>query len=112
MPRQAFTRTSHNLEPALPLGLDSENIAHIFGAQTNAFELFVLKRKIMGPCWLRIERAERVSTGVVSPHCAGGACNHIINESSMLGVMVQGRIPRQGPETCQAVCRQQQSRTS
>jgi hypothetical protein len=50
----------------------------------------------MGPCWLRIEHAERVSTGVVSAYHAGRGMNCMIYVI-WLGVMVQGRIPRQGP---------------
>ncbi|KAH7105955.1 DNA polymerase family B-domain-containing protein [Auriculariales sp. MPI-PUGE-AT-0066] len=37
---------------------NSETIARIFGANTSAFELFVLKRKIKGPCWLSIKEPE------------------------------------------------------
>lgn len=55
-----------SIEPALPVGLTSENIAHVFGAQTSAFELFIMKRKIMGPCWLRVEKPEKVSSDIVS----------------------------------------------
>ncbi|KAJ7230554.1 DNA polymerase family B-domain-containing protein [Mycena pura] len=44
-------------EPQLPMtdANPSPNIARIFGTNTSAFELFVLKRKIMGPCWLEIK---------------------------------------------------------
>ncbi len=31
--------------------------SHVFGTKTSAFELLVLKRKIMGPCWLEIKGA-------------------------------------------------------
>ncbi|KAL7423389.1 DNA-directed DNA polymerase alpha catalytic subunit pol1 [Cryptotrichosporon argae] len=31
--------------------------SHVFGARTTAFEQFVVKRKIMGPCWLDIKGA-------------------------------------------------------
>ncbi|TDG45874.1 hypothetical protein AWZ03_007729 [Drosophila navojoa] len=31
-----------------------DSIAHIFGANTNALERFLLDRKIKGPCWLQI----------------------------------------------------------
>ena len=33
----------------------SNTIARIFGTNTSAFELLVLKRKIKGPCWLNIK---------------------------------------------------------
>ncbi|KAJ7065309.1 DNA polymerase family B-domain-containing protein [Mycena amicta] len=44
-------------EPQLPMtdANPSPNIARIFGTNTTAFELFVLKRKIMGPCWLEVK---------------------------------------------------------
>lgn len=42
----------------------SPNIARIFGTNTSAFELFVLKRKIMGPCWLAITNAVVENKGV------------------------------------------------
>ncbi|CAK5267409.1 unnamed protein product [Mycena citricolor] len=44
-------------EPQLPItdADPSPNIARIFGTNTSAFELLVMKRKIMGPCWLEIK---------------------------------------------------------
>ncbi|THV05329.1 DNA polymerase alpha catalytic subunit [Dendrothele bispora CBS 962.96] len=42
-------------EPQLPSTAQSPNIARIFGTSTSAFELLVLKRKIMGPCWIHIK---------------------------------------------------------
>ncbi|CCA69546.1 related to POL1-DNA-directed DNA polymerase alpha, 180 KD subunit [Serendipita indica DSM 11827] len=50
-------------EPAMPSNLTSPNIARIFGTNTSAFELFVIKRKIMGPCWLQIKNAEIANKG-------------------------------------------------
>eukprot|EP00922_Rhytidocystis_sp_ex-Travisia-forbesii_P051925 GHVS01077069.1.p1 GENE.GHVS01077069.1~~GHVS01077069.1.p1 ORF type:complete len:444 (+),score=82.18 GHVS01077069.1:783-2114(+) len=32
----------------------SSNVKHIFGANTSLLELFLVKRRIMGPCWLRL----------------------------------------------------------
>ncbi|KAK7031479.1 DNA polymerase [Favolaschia claudopus] len=44
-------------EPQLPItgANPTPNIARIFGTNTTAFELLVMKRKIMGPCWLTIK---------------------------------------------------------
>jgi DNA polymerase alpha subunit A len=42
----------------------SPNIARIFGTNTTAFELLVLKRKIMGPCWLEIKNPKVENKGV------------------------------------------------
>ncbi|EEB96533.1 hypothetical protein MPER_04320, partial [Moniliophthora perniciosa FA553] len=49
-------------EPQLPNTAQSPNIARIFGTNTSAFELLVLKRKIMGPCWIKgILKMERTT---------------------------------------------------
>jgi DNA polymerase alpha subunit A len=45
-------------EPALPLDLSGKTFSRVFGTNTSAFELFVLKRKIMGPCWLDVREPE------------------------------------------------------
>src|ERR1700761_2847365 len=45
-------------EPQISPDINSPNIAKIMGTNTSAFELLVLKRKIMGPCWLKIRQAE------------------------------------------------------
>ena len=44
-------------EPQLPMDVSGATFARAFGTNTSAFELFVVKRHIMGPCWLRIENA-------------------------------------------------------
>jgi DNA polymerase alpha subunit A len=41
-------------QPELPQDLTGQTFSHVFGANTSAFELLVLKRRIMGPCWLNI----------------------------------------------------------
>ncbi|KAG2067603.1 hypothetical protein BDR04DRAFT_1104760 [Suillus decipiens] len=51
-------------EPQVPMNACSPNIARIFGTNTSAFELFVLKRKIMGPCWLVITNAVVENKGI------------------------------------------------
>ena len=51
-------------EPQIPTGAKSPNIAWIFGTNTRAFELLILKRNIMGPCWLQIENPEIDNKGV------------------------------------------------
>ena len=43
-------------EPQISANVSSPNFARIFGTNTSAFELLVLKRKIMGPCWLQIKK--------------------------------------------------------
>ncbi|KAF8655036.1 hypothetical protein AX16_003272 [Volvariella volvacea WC 439] len=51
-------------EPQVVAGAHSPCIAHIFGTNTSAFELLVLKRKIMGPCWLVVKNPKIESQGI------------------------------------------------
>ncbi|KAI0630777.1 hypothetical protein C8Q77DRAFT_225853 [Trametes polyzona] len=51
-------------EPQLPNTASSPNFARIFGTNTSAFELLVLKRKIMGPCWLQVKHPEIDNKGI------------------------------------------------
>lgn len=44
-------------EPALPSDLCGKTFSRAFGTQASAFELLVIKRRIMGPCWLRLSNA-------------------------------------------------------
>ena len=38
--------------------------SHVFGTNTSAFELFAIKRRIMGPGWLNIKDAAQSSKSV------------------------------------------------
>lgn len=51
-------------DPQIPMNAESPNIAQIFGTNTSAFEILVLKRKIMGPCWLEIKNPQIDNKGV------------------------------------------------
>jgi DNA polymerase alpha subunit A len=42
-------------DPELPLSLSGKTFSKVFGCKTGALELFLLKRKIMGPCWLSLK---------------------------------------------------------
>jgi DNA polymerase alpha subunit A len=48
--------------------------SHVFGTNTSAFELLVVKRNIMGPCWLEVKGAtlssKSVSGNTIRP-CGG-----------------------------------------
>ncbi|KAI8620567.1 DNA polymerase family B-domain-containing protein [Chytriomyces sp. MP71] len=44
--------------PAIPTDTSGVTFSHVFGATTSALENFVIKRKIMGPCWIRIEKPQ------------------------------------------------------
>nr|KAJ3417157.1 DNA polymerase alpha catalytic subunit [Polyrhizophydium stewartii] len=52
-------------QPELPADLKGRTFSHVFGTKTRALELLILKRKLMGPCWLKIENAQ-ISSAVVS----------------------------------------------
>ncbi|KAJ3189315.1 DNA-directed DNA polymerase alpha catalytic subunit pol1 [Gaertneriomyces sp. JEL0708] len=51
-------------EPALPNTLSGKTFSHVFGTQTSALELFILKRKLMGPCWIEIKNATLTNKGL------------------------------------------------
>jgi DNA polymerase alpha subunit A len=42
-------------QPELPMDTTGATFSHVFGTNTSAFELLVIKRKIMGPCWLELK---------------------------------------------------------
>ncbi|KAJ3888202.1 DNA polymerase family B-domain-containing protein [Lentinula edodes] len=54
----------HFTDMEIPSDAQSPNIAKIFGTNTSAFELLVLKRKIMGPCWIQIRNPQIDNAGV------------------------------------------------
>ncbi|KAL8914126.1 MAG: hypothetical protein Q9172_007155, partial [Xanthocarpia lactea] len=45
-------------KPVLPVDLRGETFSHAFGTNTALFEQFVLWKRIMGPCWLKIDEAD------------------------------------------------------
>ena len=49
--------TSHLIDPTLTNNLSGATFSHVFGTNTSALELFLIKRKIKGPCWLEIRNA-------------------------------------------------------
>lgn len=53
----------------IPLDASGALYSHVFGTNASAFELFVVERKIMGPCWLNIE-----APTVKDPKTAGVSC--------------------------------------
>lgn len=50
--------------PSLPLNLTGRTFSHAFGTNTSALELFLVKRRVMGPCWLRVRNATLSSRSV------------------------------------------------
>lgn len=51
-------------EPAMDSETCGKTFACVLGTNTSAFELIVLKRKIMGPCWLRVKKPHAENKGV------------------------------------------------
>ncbi|KAM0786373.1 hypothetical protein ACM66B_001841 [Microbotryomycetes sp. NB124-2] len=48
----------------IPLDASGERFSHVFGTRNSAFELFVVERKIMGPCWLNIKAPTVTNDGI------------------------------------------------
>lgn len=55
--KHLYTVTVLMTEPEIPMNSSGSTFSHVFGTNTSAFELLVVKRKIMGPCWLEIKEA-------------------------------------------------------
>jgi len=75
------------------MNAESPNIARIFGTNTNAFELLVMKRRIMGPCWLQIKNPQIDNKGVSDIFDLA-----LIYIQNHLGLMVQTRGNSLRPE--------------
>ncbi|KAF9100336.1 DNA-directed DNA polymerase alpha catalytic subunit pol1 [Mortierella sp. GBA35] len=50
--------------PSLPTDLKGETFSHVFGTNTSALEHFIIKRNLMGPCWLEITQTRMSNTKV------------------------------------------------
>ncbi|EPQ31291.1 uncharacterized protein PFL1_01476 [Pseudozyma flocculosa PF-1] len=55
-------------EPQLPFDFKGRTFSKAFGTNTSAFELLVVKRRIFGPCWLKVQNAS-LSTGTPVSWC-------------------------------------------
>jgi DNA polymerase alpha subunit A len=58
--------------PALDPTLKGKHFSHIFGAKTSSLENFILKRRLMGPCWIDIRdpmRGQNVSWAKMEATC-------------------------------------------
>ncbi|KAJ8794650.1 hypothetical protein J1605_003121 [Eschrichtius robustus] len=44
--------------PQLPHDLKGETFSHVFGTNTSSLELFLMNRKIKGPCWLEVKNPQ------------------------------------------------------
>lgn len=45
--------------PQLPQDLKGETFSHVFGTNTSSLELFLMNRKIKGPCWLEVKNPRK-----------------------------------------------------
>jgi hypothetical protein len=72
-----------------------KTFAYVFGTNASAFELLVLKRKIMGPCWLRVKKPHAENKGVGSIKLRLGNSSEPF---SPVDFMVQIRGNRTGPQ--------------
>ena len=45
--------------PQLPQDLKGETFSHVFGTNTSSLELFLMNRKIKGPCWLEVRNPRK-----------------------------------------------------
>ncbi|KAG7884903.1 hypothetical protein KL938_001160 [Ogataea parapolymorpha] len=61
-------QTPKSRNTVLPSTLEGETFRHVFGANANIFETFVVQRNVMGPCWLEIKGAD-FSAIKNSSHC-------------------------------------------
>ncbi|XP_016064788.1 PREDICTED: DNA polymerase alpha catalytic subunit isoform X2 [Miniopterus natalensis] len=50
--------------PQLPQDLKGETFSHVFGTNTSSLELFLMNRKIKGPCWLEVKNPQLLSQPV------------------------------------------------
>lgn len=93
-------------DPQIPNNVCSPNFARIFGTSTSAFELLVLKRKIMGPCWLQIKKPTMEHKGVgsiISVHIIFRAhlVEDILVQARSYGMRPEGYQPhRRGRSVC------------
>lgn len=55
--------------PVLPLGLSGDTFSAVFGTNQSCLEALILKRRIMGPSWIAINRPRRIDPGAQVSYC-------------------------------------------
>ncbi|XP_029786584.1 DNA polymerase alpha catalytic subunit isoform X2 [Suricata suricatta] len=50
--------------PQLPQDLKGETFSHVFGTNTSSLEMFLMNRKIKGPCWLEVKNPQLLNQPV------------------------------------------------
>ncbi|KAI9317482.1 DNA polymerase family B-domain-containing protein [Dichotomocladium elegans] len=62
-PESEYLKVHYSYQaPALPEDLKGMTFSHVFGANTGPLEHFLVKRDIMGPCWLKVKNAKVANT--------------------------------------------------
>ncbi|KAM6151481.1 DNA polymerase alpha catalytic subunit [Rhynchocyon petersi] len=57
--RSEYLEVRYSAElPQLPQDLKGETFSHVFGTNTSSLELFLMNRKIKGPCWLEVKNPQ------------------------------------------------------
>jgi len=79
-----------------------KTFSRIFGANTGPLEHFLVKRDVMGPCWLDIADAKMSSTSV--SHQANQVLLTVSN-SPDIGNMVQDRDISRGSQESKSISR-------
>ena len=55
--------------PALPIDTSGETFSHIFGANTSSLEIFLLERKLKGPCWIDVKMPRKIQYSFFDYFC-------------------------------------------
>jgi DNA polymerase alpha subunit A len=67
-PNSSYLKLVYSAElPALPFDVSGTYFSKVFGSQTSCLERLLLKRKLMGPCWLKL-------TGVTAANSSASWC--------------------------------------
>eukprot|EP00897_Mesotaenium_endlicherianum_P001393 jgi/Mesen1/1281/ME000013S00772 len=92
---QYYLKVQYPFQQA-PLQSDSrgEHFSALLGTQTSVLELLLIKRKLMGPCWLSISSPLRVAGSSQISHCKLEVC---VGSSKDICVATSGKEARDPP---------------
>ncbi|KAJ2061398.1 DNA-directed DNA polymerase alpha catalytic subunit pol1 [Coemansia sp. S146] len=76
-------------QPALPADVSSTTFERAFGTTYSALELFLLKRRIMGPCWLEVRGVRAVEPRDRLSWCRA---EYLVDDAKRVGVLSDGAI--------------------
>jgi DNA polymerase alpha subunit A len=75
-------------DPMLPSDLKGSTFSHVFGSNTSAIELLVLKRKLMGPSWVQISEV-----ALQTPSFSWSKIEGIVTNPKCIAVLAQQPPP-------------------